>query len=183
MKCVALLLVLFASCAAYSQPGTIVIIRHAEEPSGNSIHLSPKGERRAEALATFFQTNAIVTRHGQAVALFAPKPKPQKSRRSEETLLPTAEALNLSIREPFTEEQYPLLAKRILKDPGLKGKTVIIAWTHGSIAKLAAALGARSTPSRWKDSVYDRLYVITRSNGRVTFRDLPQRLLPGDSKR
>jgi hypothetical protein len=182
MKWFALLLVAIGIQSAQSQPKEIIIIRHAEEPGGNSIHLSSKGQKRAQALADFFQTNAIVTRYGLPVALFAPRSRPNQSKRSEETLVPTSQALGETIREPVTQEQYLALAQRILRAPDLKGKTVVIAWTHSYIAPLAAALGARPKPRAWKSSVYDRAWVITRSGGRVTLADIPQHLLSGDSK-
>jgi hypothetical protein len=168
---------------AVAQPKQIVIVRHAEEPRGNSVHLSAKGQRRAEALADFFQTNPVVTRYGLPIALFAARPTPGNSRRSEETLVPTSEALSEPIREPFTKEEYAALAKKILKNPAFKGKTVVIAWTHQYIPKLAAAFGVRPTPKAWKDGTFDRAFVITRSGGEVKLVDLPQRLLPGDSER
>lgn len=183
MKWLSLIVLLSGIQLAASQPKLIIIIRHAEEPGGSSIHLSSKGQRRAEALAGFFQANSIVTQNGRPFALFAPRPKPNKSRRSEETLIPTSQALGASVREPFTQEQYAALAQGILRHPGFKNKTIVIAWTHGYIPQLAAALGVRLTPRPWKSSVYDRAYVIKRSAGRVTLLDLPQRLLPGDSNR
>jgi hypothetical protein len=182
MKWLSFVVLLIGIQLAYSQPREIIIIRHAEEPRGDSIHLSSKGQRRAEALADFFQTNAIVTQNGLPVALFAPKPKPNKSRRGEETLIPTSRALGKPIREPFTQEQYAALAQSILRNPAFRGKTVVIAWTHDYIPRLAAAFGVRPTPRPWKSSVYDRALVITRAR-RVTARDIPQRLLPGDSNR
>jgi hypothetical protein len=182
MKLISLFVLLMGIQLASSQPREIVIIRHAEEPRGDSIHLSAKGQRRAEALAEFFQTNAIVTQNGRPVALYAPKPKPNKSRRGEETLIPTSRALGKPIREPFAQEQYAALAQSILRNPTFRGKTVVIAWTHSYIPQLAAAFGVRPTPHTWKSSVYDRALVITRAR-QVTVRDIPQRLLPGDSRR
>ena len=183
MKSLSILLLFAAIQFARSQPAEIIIIRHGEEPGGNSIHLSARGQRRAEALADFFRTNAIATQNGLPFALFAALPKPNKSRRSEETLIPTSRALGKPIREPFFQEQYAALAQRILHNPAFKGKTIVIAWTHSYIPQLAAALGVRPAPPAIKSSVYDRAYVITRSGGRVTFADMPQHLLPGDSKR
>src|SRR5688572_32653353 len=98
MKWVSVIVLLIGIQLAASQPKVIIIIRHAEEPSGNSIHLSSKGQRRAEALAGFFQTNSSAIQNGRPFALFAPRPKPNKSRRSEETLIPTSQALGISIR-------------------------------------------------------------------------------------
>jgi hypothetical protein len=179
-------LVLFVLAAgilcAPAQPKEIVIVRHAEEPNGDSNHLSSKGRKRAQALADFFQTNAVVTQFGTPVALFAARPKAGGSKRSVETILPTSEALGEPIRQPFTEDQYGALAHKILNTPAFKGKIVVIVWTHSSIEELAAALGVRPRPN-WKSSAYDRAWVIVRSQGRVTLQDIPQRLLSGDSKR
>ena len=51
------------------------------------------------------------------------------------------------------------------------------------ISELAREFGVRPAPKEWKDGVFDRAFVITRSGGEVKLTDLPQRLLPGDSKR
>jgi hypothetical protein len=168
---------------AHSQPKEIVILRHAEEPQGDSIHLSAKGQKRAEALADFFQTDPLVTQFGPPVALFAPRPKPGGSRRSVETLVPASEALGQPVRQPFAQEQYVALARKILAAPGFRGRTVIIVWTHSYINDLAAALGVRPRPRDWKNGVFDRAWVIVRSQGQMTLKDIPQRLLPGDSER
>jgi hypothetical protein len=182
VKSLILFLLAAGMLCAHAQPKEIVLIRHAEEPSGNSNHLSAKGRKRADALAQFFQTNAAVTRFGTPVALFAARPKPGGSQRAVETLTPTAQALGEPIRQPFTDEQYGALALKILHTPSFKGKTVVIAWTHSNIDALAAALGVRPKP-HWNSSVYDRAWVIVRSQNGVTLRDIPQHLLPGDSKR
>jgi hypothetical protein len=183
MKSVCVLILILGIHLAQSQPAQVIIIRHAEEPNGDSIHLSAKGQRRAEALVSFFTTDPRVTQNGRPVALFAPRPRPNKSRRGEETLLPTARSLRLTNQEPVDQEQYAELARRLLRNPRLRGKTVVIAWTHSYIPQLAAALGVRPTPKAWKSSVYDRAYVITFVRGRARLVDLPQRVLPGDSTR
>jgi hypothetical protein len=179
----ALLVFAIGISCAHSQPKEIIIIRHAEEPAGDSIHLSAKGRKRAHALAGFFQTNPVVTQFGPPVALFAPRPEPGRSRRSVETLIPTSQALGQPILKPFTQEQYAALARRILRTPAYRGKTVVIVWTHSYIDELAAALGVDPEPRNWDSSVYDHAWVLLRSRGRVTLKDIPQRLLPGDSRR
>jgi hypothetical protein len=183
MKHLCVLIFILGLHFAPAQPAQVIIIRHAEEPRADSIHLSAKGQRRAEALVSFFTADPRVTQHGPPAALFAPRPRPNRSRRSEETLLPTANALGLTIQEPLHQEQYAELARRLLRNPRLRGKTVVIAWTHSSIPQLATALGVRPSPKGWKSGVYDRAYVITYVRGRARLVDLPQRVLPGDSTR
>ena len=183
MKWIGFLLLLLAIPLARSQPREVIIIRHGEEPGGNAIHLSARGQRRAEALVGFFQTNSIVTQYGVPVALFAARPMPNGSRRSEETLIPTSRALGEPIRQPFTQGEYSALVRRILGNPAFKGKTVVIAWTHTYIPRLAAAFGVSPSPPPWNSSVYDRAFVLTSSRRGVMLRNIPQHLLPGDSKR
>jgi hypothetical protein len=53
---------------------------------------------------------------------------------------------------------------------------------HEHLPGLAAALGVHPEPPKWKASVFDRVWVLTPKNGTTQMEDLPQRLLPGDSK-
>jgi hypothetical protein len=73
------------------------------------------------------------------------------------------------------------LAKHVLSDPGLDGKTVIVCWIHDYLPALAKGLGVKPEPARWKGSVYDRVWVITYTEHRAVLANLPQNLLPGDS--
>src|SRR2546426_11143790 len=183
MKRLSFLLLLIAAPLARSQPKEVIIIRHGEEPGGNAIHLSARGQRRAEALVGFFQTNSIVTQYGVPVALFAARPTPNGSRRSEETLIPTSRALGEPIRQPFTQGEYSALVRRILGNPAFKGKTVVIAWTHTYIPQLAVGFGGRPSPSPWNSSVFYRAFVLTNSGRGLRLHNMPQPLLAGDSER
>ena len=60
---------------------------------------------------------------------------------------------------------------------------MVVCWDHEHLSELAATLGVRPEPPKWKGSVFDRVWVLTPKNGAMKMEDLPQRLLPGDSKR
>src|SRR5258705_5374083 len=97
MKWLSVLILLLGIDCLRGQPAQIIIIRHGEETPSNSVHLSARGQQRAEALAFFFTTNGIARRHGSPVALFAPHPTLHGSKRSEETLFPTSRRLHVPI--------------------------------------------------------------------------------------
>ena len=58
---------------------------------------------------------------------------------------------------------------------------MLIAWTQEHLPELAEELGVPNPPN-WDNDAYDRVWVITYGeNGDAQLRDLPQKLLPGDS--
>lgn len=178
------MLLVLAAARGFGLPAEVIIIRHAEEPSTpNAIHLSPRGQQRAKALVSFFTQNPTVTSNGLPVAMFAPHPIKGSSLRSRETLIPAARQLRLSVREPVVAEGYQTLAKQILNNPAFDGKTVVLAWVHTYLPKIASAFGVKNAPNNWNASAYDRAYIITFPNGKPKLQDIPQRLLPGDAKK
>ena len=178
-----LLLVLIAAETVLARPARVILLRHAEKPPGESnVHLSERGESRARALVALLEARSVLGTNGPAAALFAPKITRQgHSRRPYETLEPLAEHLKLSIQTAYSPSDYAALAKHVLSDPGLDGKTVIVCWIHDYLPALAKALGVKPEPARWKGSIYDRVWVITYQDHHAVLADLPQRLLPGDS--
>jgi hypothetical protein len=65
-----------------------------------------------------------------------------------------------------------------------EGHTVLICWEHKVIPEIAAAFGAEDAPRKWKGETYDRTWVLTlNADGHCAFRDLPQRLMYGDSEK
>jgi hypothetical protein len=178
------LILLLGYGVAQAQPAQIIILRHGEEPGGSSVHLSAQGQARAVALASFFSTNAIVNRFGRPVALFAPHPTPTGSKRAYETILPTSQRWHLPVQGTYFQNQYIPLARALLGNKNYRGKTVIICWFHSWIPQMAGALGVRPEPPAWDSSSYDRFYVIRYpAASQVSFQDLPEHLLEGDSKR
>ena len=59
---------------------------------------------------------------------------------------------------------------------------MLIAWHHGKIP--AAGEGAaKGTPEQWDPAVFDRVWEITYDASGATWKDLPQKALPGDTEK
>lgn len=167
---------------AFATPAQVIIIRHGEKPKeGNELSL--KGWERAHALIPFFQGNKKVLDFGTPVAIYAQKPStPESSMRPIETVQGLADALNLTLNTNFEHAQYPSMAQEILSNPDYEGKMVLICWEHKVIPDIAKNLNAPNVPNKWDGDDFDRLWVITYGD-EITFDDLPQKLLYGDSKK
>jgi hypothetical protein len=184
MRCCPFILLFFLIAqTALARPARVILLRHAEKPPDESdASLSERGKARARALATFLTTEPVLGTNGQPAALFAPKVTSRgHTLRPRQTLEPLGERLALSVRTPYRPGDYAALAKYILSDPGLDGKTVIVCWIHDYLPALAKALGVKPKPARWNGSVYDRAWIVTFIGRNAVLSDLPQHLLPGDS--
>jgi hypothetical protein len=184
MKCYALILLSFLiACTGLARPARVILLRHAEKPADESdVHLSERGMTRARALPAFLATEAVLGTNGQPAALFAPKvTRRGHASRPYETLEPLADRLKLSVQTPYGPSDYAALARHILSDPNLDGKTVIVCWIHDYLPALARALGVKPKPARWKGNVYDHVWIATYKDRDAVLADLPQSLLPGDS--
>jgi len=178
---------LFVLCpiAALAAPAQVIIIRHGEKPSqGNE--LNKQGWQRARALVDVFKNNAQFNSYGPAVAIYAQKPKDsQGSVRSIQTVTPLAQSLGLAVDSFFLRTQQVQLANDILHDHRYDGRMVVICWEHKAIPGIVEAFGYLDGPSEWDgDDVYDRAWVLNFSGDQVvSFADLPEQALPGDSTR
>jgi hypothetical protein len=181
-KAAILLFFWFAGAATVSaEPAQVILLRHAEKPeSGDG--LSAKGQQRAAALAPYFlQTEELLT-HGEPVAVYAQQPSDNRpSRRSVETVKPLAHALGVKVRQ-YRHGEFAKMVKSIVENPKYEGKTVVICFEHYALPEISAALGVKKSP-KWPGSVFDRLWIITFRKGKSTLRDVPQRLMYGDSSR
>ena len=66
----------------------------------------------------------------------------------------------------------------------MRARRFLISWRHSVLPELARTLKATKAPTKWGDDVYDRVWKITYdAAGNAEFVDLPQRLMPGDSKK
>jgi hypothetical protein len=168
--------------ATAAPPATILLMRHAEKLTDGRIDLAPAGFARAKDLPELFLGSS---------AGFAPKfPRPdvlfathqsKHSNRPFETLEPLSQALNLPINTDFADDDYASLAKLLLSGK-YAGKVVLVAWHHGTLAQFAAALGVEPQPAPWPSTQFDRVWRIDWHDGKPTLKDLPQQLMPGDSK-
>jgi hypothetical protein len=166
----------------YSGPAQVIIIRHGEKPPvGN--HLNDRGRARAQALVGFFKNNPEVTQYGAPAAIYAMKPSSDDgSFRPIETVTPLSQSLGLSIIEDYAKKDGLAMIQAILSNASYAGKMVLICWEHHDIVNLVRYFGWDSGPDSWKGDVFDRAWILNFENRKlVSFKDVPQRLLPGDS--
>jgi len=181
---------LIGAGTAYAEPAQVILIRHAEKPATGP-ELNAQGFKRAEALVKFFRNNPAVTAYGTPVAIYAAAPKHEDSSvRSIQTVTPLAKALGLGVDTSFTRGQTNKIVRAIMEDPAYDGRLVLICWQHTNLVEIAQNLAAYNNSPRlevplvWPDETFDRAWILNLKNGKVvSFKDLPQRLLPGDSNK
>lgn len=179
---------LLGAGAAFAAPAQVVLIRHAEKPADGP-ELSAQGFRRADALVKLFKNSPALNRYGTPAAIYAAAPKHEDSSvRSIQTVTPLARALRIDIDTRFTRGQTNKIVRDIMEDPAYDGRMVLVCWQHTNLVEIAQNLAAYNNSPRldlplvWPDGSFDRAWILDLKNGRVTaFKDLPQRLLPGDS--
>ena len=167
---------------ALAQPAEVIIIRHAEKPlEGNE--LTVQGRERAAALVPYFRETAALLEFNTPVAIYVPLPKNETSSiRSAQTVAPLAAALHLKLNSSFHKDEVIEMAREILKNERYDGKMVLICWDHKMIPPIAKAFGVEDAPEKWPGDSFDRDWVIRFHAGpKPDFRNLPQRLMFGDS--
>jgi hypothetical protein len=171
-----------ALAQAPEPPATVMLIRHAEKLTDGRIDLSPVGFERAKALPQLFGGVRGAAPHNlpRPDLLFATHVS-KSSNRPVETITPLSAALGLPISSEVADKDFAVLAKELLSGK-YAGKVVLVAWHHGSLPAFARALGAAPPYDPWLDTQFDRVWRIDYVGGKATLTDLPQGLLPGDSK-
>ncbi|MFD5419913.1 hypothetical protein ACFWJT_18035 [Streptomyces sp. NPDC127069] len=167
----------------------VMLIPHAEKPHAGATgeddegnedpgSLAGRGRRRAEELHRLFGPS-----HGaplpRPAALFAAGGPQSAPARCRQTLAPLATALHVPVQDRFAVGAEADLARAVLAAPA----PALLCWEPAGIPRLLHALGAHRTlglPAAWPDRS-DLVWTLTRSRGNWTFRELPQRLLPGDA--
>lgn len=163
---------------------TVLIVRHAEKLASGS-GLSPQGEQRAQAYATYFDPLRLDGQRllpGRLIATADSK----NSIRPRLTLTPLSQRLGLPIEQPYADADVDKLVKSLGKDN--QAPVVLIAWHHGHIDKLIDAFGgdAKTITGRktWPGDVYDWLVVLRfDANGQLDAAHsqlVQEHLLPGD---
>lgn len=158
------------AAAQATRPAQIILLRHADKPDDpQNPHLSPAGVKRSERLVGFITDDPAMKRFGPPVAIYATRTtKDDDGQRTQETVAPLARALKLQVQTPALGKNYDVVAREVLGNPAYAGKTVLICWNHEEIPQLAAALGVRPMPAKWKGSVFDAVYVITYHGKKAT---------------
>lgn len=141
--------------------GRVVLIRHAEKPDDGR-NLSEAGALRARADATVLQGLSLNGRPIRFDRLVATQDS-RHSDRPRETLAPLAQALHLPIEQPAADKDVTGLAAWLHALPA--GQTVLVAWHHGAMPKLMAALGAdpaRLLPDgHWPETDFGSAYALS----------------------
>ena len=174
---------LVAGRAAVGQPpATVLLIRHAEKLTDGRMDLSPVGFERAKVIPQLFGGAGAAAPHNlpRPDLLFATHIS-KNSNRPVETITPLSEAMRLPISSEIADKDFATLAKELLSGK-YAGKVVLVAWHHGSLPEFAEALGAKPPYAKWPDTQFDRVWRIDYRDGKATLTDLPQGLMPGDSK-
>ncbi|MGW0365803.1 hypothetical protein [Streptomyces sp. NPDC002990] len=167
----------------------VMLIRHGEKPyagdtgeddEGNEDpgFLAGRGRRRAAELPRLFTPAGRAPLPGPA-ALFAAGGKAGAPARCKQTVAALATALRTPVRAGFGVGAEPALARAVLAAP----MPVLVCWEDTGIPRLVRALGADQVlgvPVAWPDR-YDLVWMFTRRQGQWSFRELSQRLLPGDA--
>jgi hypothetical protein len=165
-------------------PARVLLIRHAEKPGDDSIHLSSEGKKRADELYHLFEPSANRPDPFPTPDVIFAARQSKHSNRSVETVSPLASRLKLTINTDFRDEEFAELAHEVLHKSKYAGKTILICWHHGMAPQLAVKLGAADAPPSWKSSVFDRVWQISYDDqGKAKVHNRPQRLLDGDAKK
>lgn len=179
----------------------IMVIRHAEKPTGNyqginvygtedEESLIVQGWQRAGALVALFDPfNGPLQNTELAVpdVLYASVPrtpgeskkKYSKSERPLETITPLSQRLQIDINLNYGADEYKDMADDAMAQTG----TVLIAWQHSDIPHIANHIQAVNTaPQSWPDDRFDVVWVfdLDESTGTYSFSQVPQNLLAGD---
>jgi hypothetical protein len=186
----AVLLAILTGCAheatpPFVRPKAILLIRHAEKPADAAdIHLGPEGKKRAHALPDLFKKSDTRPDPFPTPDFIIATKASKHSNRPVETVTPLAQALKLEVDATCANDDYPDLTEKLYTTPKYEGKVVLICWHHGNLPEFATMLGATGVPDKWKDPVFDRVWVVTfGEKGKNTpLTNRPQALMPGDAK-
>lgn len=139
---------------------TVVIIRHGEKPDSGT-ELSPQGQAHAQAYVGYFQhlvLDGVPFRPDMLVASANSK----NSARERLTLTPLSQALGLPIDQRFADKEVKPLFEALASEQ--HGKSILIAWHHGELAKLLRAFGADPDAllpdGKWPGSVFNWTVVL-----------------------
>jgi hypothetical protein len=138
---------------------TLLIIRHAEKPQDEGVGgpgLTPAGEARARAYATYLRSFAVDGKVLHIDTLVATADS-AGSMRPRLTVEPFSRASGLPLQQPFKNKDVKGLANWLAN--GAPHRTVLIAWHHGMVPSLLTELGADPQAlipgGAWPPATYD----------------------------
>jgi len=183
-------MVLDCNVASGRFPGHVLLVRHGEKNNkarSGDVHLSKRGEIRADALARFFfpkftEDRQIEPWHNfelpQIESIIAQSASSKyASQRKIETAKPIAEAGGIPLSY-YDQDEVDVLCERTT-DESRNGRTTLIVWDHTTISDIANNL-LRLPPGtvKWPMDRYDVIWDIDLESG--TLNQVCQHLLYGD---
>ena len=176
----------------------IMLIRHAEKPDDDSNtrgvtlkgarsheSLDVRGWQRAGALTSLF---APTGGHFQNASLARPRflyaskfLRRKGSKRPVQTITPLADKLDIKINDDFQRSDFEDMLEEVFQCKGV----VLICWQREYIPSIAShILGDKKiAPRDWPEDRFDMVWVfdLKRSSTGYRFKQVPQKLLMGDS--
>jgi hypothetical protein len=159
--------------AAPAHPGALVMVmRHAEKPTGHGAgiaidgrsgrhSLTGRGWTRAVYLVDLFTSNGAPGGLPRPSSIYASGPGPGNGEgtRSRETVGPLAAELGIAVNTTFSRGQEADLVAAATARPG----PTLICWQHGAIPAIAAAFGQvkPTAPGMWPDNRFDMIWAFT----------------------
>ncbi|MGO4737779.1 hypothetical protein AB4099_14625 [Bosea sp. 2KB_26] len=144
-----------------------MLIRHGEKPQGGLGRLDCRGLNRANALPA-----VLARQFGRFDAIFAPDPEHAKTDegikypylRPLQTVIPLSKATGVPVDTHFGYKQIGKL-EAALQSPDYREATLLIAWEHKQLVKLARNLldhhgGDVRQVGKWAGSDFDSLYIV-----------------------
>jgi hypothetical protein len=149
---------------------TLLIVRHAEKATFGP-DLSDAGAQRARFYAHYFRPFVLGREQLRMDALVAAADS-RASHRARETLEPLGHVLAMPIQQPFEDRDVEGLANWL--GQGRPGRTILIAWHHGDLAKMLGAFGVDPGTllphGDWPGHVYDWVIVLRFDRNGVVMR-------------
>ncbi|AOY95082.1 hypothetical protein BKK79_25050 [Cupriavidus sp. USMAA2-4] len=174
----------------------VMLIRHAEKPSPDdggvdesgkpdSESLSPRGWQRAGALVRFFYRDPCPAAAEIAtpdVIFAAGVGSGSQSRRSMQTVSPLSALLHMERSTPLVTQHLKDDVDGLVADVKHRDGAVLIAWEHKLLAQIVNHLSDQQlSPAPWPDDRFDMVWILVRAGKAWNWRQVPQRLLAGDS--
>jgi hypothetical protein len=170
----------------------VMIIRHAEKPSGSTPGVDARGNpdassltgvgwNRARHLVDLFDPADGRLRAGLArpEAIYAAGANSNgEGARTRETVTPLAGKLGIPLDTSFGKGDEKALVHRVISQAG----PTLIAWQHGEIPLIAKSFPSvtPTPPAQWPDDRFDVIWIFTRAPDGWHFAQLPELVLPKD---
>lgn len=146
--CAILVMALLSGACHQVQPTTVILVRHAERPSGADPDLNEKGRARAESLAVSLkQTRVDAILHTQY-------------KRTQQTAQPLASMKGITPQIVPAAGPESVHAMAVVEAVNaLKGRTIIYVGHSNTVPGVIQRLGIVPAPEI-SDSEYDHLFIV-----------------------